>query len=114
MATDKPATLGCECLNRSSYTPAFCPGMARETSFEAGVERALMELRQRLLADVHAASENDPMAGGIRSFWKSRVRLLARLRSTAAPASSSCASLSPPMKPTGQCPSAESRSQRLG
>jgi hypothetical protein len=53
---------------------------AEHICFADAIDEAVGELRQRLLLDVHAAAENTPARGGIRSEWRQLVLRLAKLR----------------------------------
>jgi hypothetical protein len=55
------------------------------SQFELALERAVAELRERLVADAKALAAGGCSAGGIRRLWRQQARQLAQLRARAAP-----------------------------
>lgn len=53
--------------------------------FELMLERAVADLRLRLVADATAAAAGGSQAGGIRRAWRGHVRALARVRALCPP-----------------------------
>lgn len=54
-------------------------------TFEGAADRALSELRARLIADAKARAAGGCSSGGIRRVWAAYVRQLAWLRASAPP-----------------------------
>lgn len=53
------------------------------SQYELALERAVAELRERLVADAKALAAGGCSSGGIRRLWRQQARQLAALRSRA-------------------------------
>lgn len=53
--------------------------------FDLTLDRALADLRARLVADATAAAAGGRLAGGIRRAWRGHVESLARVQAALAP-----------------------------
>jgi hypothetical protein len=53
------------------------------SQYELALQRAVAELRERLVADARALAAGGCSSGGIRRLWRQQARHLAALRSRA-------------------------------